>query len=135
MAFLKWHPALSVLVEKFDEQHKTLIGLINDLHSAMMEGRGGAALGGILDGLTDYTVTHFADEERLMLQHAYPGLVGHRAEHAKLIEQVQALKAKFQVNRTALSVEVMVFLKDWLVNHIQGEDRKYGGFFRARGVS
>jgi len=134
MAFLKWHAALSVQVERFDEQHKVLVGLLNDLHSAIMEGRGNAALGGVLGGVTQYAVTHFADEERLMLEHAYPGLTEHRAEHAKLVAQVEALKARFRAGQAALTVDVMVFLKDWLVNHIQGADRKYGSYFRARGV-
>jgi hypothetical protein len=32
-------------------------------------------------------------------------------------------------------VDVMGFLSQWLVNHIQGEDQKYSGFLAAKGVA
>ncbi len=134
MAFLKWNPALSVGVRHFDEQHQALIGMLNDLHTAMSEGRGREVLGAILDGLVQYTATHFADEERLMAQHGYPELSAHREEHRRLVERVQGFQAHYRTGRAGLSVELMVFLKDWLVQHIQGADKRYEPFFRARGV-
>ncbi len=134
MAFLGWTPAYSVGIDRFDAQHKTLVGLINDLHSAMMAGRGNEALGTLFDALAEYTVTHFADEERVMLEHRYPWLLGHRQEHAKLVSQVAALQKKFKRGNGHLTVEVMAFLKDWLVTHIQGHDHAYGDYLRERNV-
>jgi hemerythrin len=34
-----------------------------------------------------------------------------------------------------VTVTVMSFLKDWLVKHIQGEDKKYGVFLNKKGIS
>ena len=39
MAFMQWNTALSVKVAEIDEQHKQLIAMINDLHSAMKTGQ------------------------------------------------------------------------------------------------
>jgi len=33
-----------------------------------------------------------------------------------------------------LSLEVMNFLKDWLMNHIQGSDKKYGPYLNSHGI-
>ena len=33
-----------------------------------------------------------------------------------------------------LSLEVMNFLKDWLKNHIQDSDQKYGQFLNEKGI-
>ena len=63
MEKLKWDDSLSVNVEIIDDQHKRLIGMINDLQNALQEGRATQALNTILDGLADYTVYHFQAEE------------------------------------------------------------------------
>jgi hemerythrin len=134
MALIPWSPALSVGVRLFDDQHQLLVGMVNDMHAAMAGGKGNLVVGPILDGLIEYTQTHFADEERLLAQHAYPGLAVQRAEHRKLVEQVLALQQKFKSGKSMLSVEVMNFLKSWLLNHIQVEDKQYGPFLNSRGV-
>ena len=63
MAFLDWDDSLSVNVTEIDDQHKKLIGTLNDLYDAMDDGKGNDVLGKILKELTDYTVYHFQTEE------------------------------------------------------------------------
>jgi hemerythrin len=135
MAFMKWTPALSVNVKQFDDQHVKLVDLVNELHDAMKRGKGNEVLGSILDGLISYAATHFAEEERLMNQHAYPEAAHHRQEHAKLVDRVVAFQKKFHSgSNILLSLDVMKFLKDWFVHHIQGVDKKYGAFFNSKGI-
>ena len=134
MALITWNPALSVDVELFDEQHKKLIDMINDVHDAMKVGKGNDVLGAILSGLVAYTATHFADEERLMDAHDYPDRAQHKLEHRRLVRQVIDLQKILEAGRTVQTLDVMMFLKDWLVKHIQGNDSRYGAFFNDRGV-
>lgn len=135
MALMEWNPALSINVKQFDDQHKKLVNMVNDLHDAMKIGKGNEVLGKILDGLISYTASHFADEERLMGTHAYTGIAAHKVEHEKLVKQVLELQQKFKSGQPILTNTVMMFLKDWLVKHIQGDDKKYGNFFNSKGIS
>ncbi|BCS52441.1 bacteriohemerythrin [Geobacter sp. SVR] len=135
MALMEWGPTLSVKVKKFDDQHKKLVELVNQLHDAMKAGQGDAMLGLVLQSLISYTATHFADEEKVMQVNGYPDLAKHKIEHEKLVAHVLELQKKFQSGGAVLTLSVMSFLKDWLNTHIQGSDKKYGVFLNAKGIS
>ncbi len=66
-----------------------------------------------------------------MKEKGYPGLESHRVLHHALIEQVMELEDKYAAGSMTLSIMTMHFLKDWLTNHIQNEDRKLAVFLRA----
>jgi hemerythrin len=135
MALMEWNPTLSVKVKKFDDQHKKLVDLINQLHDAMKAGEGNAMLGVVLQSLISYTATHFAEEEKVMQANGFPEFAAHKAAHDALVKQVLELQKKFQSGSAALSMSVMSFLKDWVVTHIQGTDKKYGVYLNAKGIS
>jgi hemerythrin len=135
MALMAWNSTLSVKIKQFDDQHKKLVDMVNELHDAMKEGKGSAVLGKILNGLISYTASHFSEEERIMSQHSFPGLALHKAEHDKLVKHVLELQEKFKAGKAILTSDVMNFLKDWLVKHIQGDDKKYGEYLSAKGIS
>ena len=125
MPFLAWTENLSVGVFNLDAQHKRLIELVNQLHDAMVAGQGRTVLQPILNGLVKYTATHFASEEKYMEQTEYTETNAHKSEHHKFTRAVLDFKQRYDTGQTMLTVEVMMFLKSWLVSHIQGSDRKY----------
>lgn len=135
MALLTWSDMYSVKVTDFDNQHKKLIDLINQLHDAMKAGKGKEAAGQVLNALVEYTQKHFAAEEGLMKLHAYPEYESHKKEHNTLVLQVLEFRKKFEASDVALSVEMLNFLRDWLLKHIQGVDKRYGPYFNAKGMS
>jgi len=120
-----WRDAYSVGIAEIDAQHKGLIRLINDLHTAMGAGKGKQALGAILDELVRYTEIHFKYEETLLRQRQYSSLAMHHTVHQKLTSQVIELRDRFRSSQLALSVEVMQFLKSWLADHILVHDQAY----------
>ncbi len=134
MPLLEWSAGLDVGVTDFNKQHQRLVALINELHAAMLEGKGSQAIGHVLREMGDYTVYHFQAEERLMAAKNYPGLAPHRAEHEAFVAKVKDLTERFERGTLALSVETLNFLKDWLVHHIQGTDKQYREFFAKAGV-
>jgi hemerythrin-like metal-binding protein len=124
---IRWSEAYSVGNRKMDEQHKKLIDLVNHLYAAMRSGRANDVVATILQELIDYTATHFADEENLMKKYNCPELGKQQAMHKELVRQVLDLQEQFSQGQP-LGTRVFHFLKGWLVNHIQNEDRKYGAY-------
>ena len=68
MAFFEWNDGYSVGVAEADEQHRRLIGLIDQLHEAMTQGAGRQSVGSAIDELE--TIASVLDElvERLLAQ-------------------------------------------------------------------
>lgn len=125
--FFQWDKdKLTVFVEQMDAEHQVLIDLMNTLHREHEAGAGKDAVGRALTALVDYTVKHFADEEAYMESVDFPGIGTHKAIHKSLLEKLEAYGAEFAAGDGTLTDEFFGFLKQWLVAHIQGIDRKYG---------
>jgi hemerythrin-like metal-binding protein len=56
----------------------------------------------------------------------FPGLGAHQALHQQLTKQAGELMEKIKAGKMVLTVSLASLLKDWLVNHIQGQDKQYG---------
>lgn len=134
MSLIEWDDNLSVGIEEIDNQHKKLIELINELHSAMRERRAKDALGKIINGLKDYAVEHFTTEEKYFDQFNYLNSGSHKKEHQNFIAKVNDFKSGFDKGKIMLSMEIMDFLKDWLISHIQKIDMAYAPFFHEKGL-
>ena len=131
----EWKDEYTVKVGSVDAQHRSLFGIAAELHAAMTAGKGKASLGKILDRLVQYTAMHFAHEERLMRLHEYLGLASHKAEHDALTAQVLQFQADFKSGRATMTVQLLMFLKDWLQTHIMGSDQKYGPYLAGKLVA
>ncbi|MEI6155206.1 MAG: bacteriohemerythrin [Deltaproteobacteria bacterium] len=134
MALINWNDGLSVKIVEIDKQHQKLIGMINDLDDAMRQGKGKDILGKIVNGLINYTGTHFKTEERYFDQFGYPDANSHKKEHANFVAKVSEFKDGFEKGNIGLTIKVMSFLSDWLQNHIKGVDKKYAPLFIEKGL-
>lgn len=134
MAVINWDEKYSVGVSEMDSQHKQLINIINELYDAMNAQKTSDVLGNILNKLIGYTKSHFSSEEKYMEQYGYPDLASQKREHAAFTDKVLKFKEEFDGGRTTMSVSITSFLKDWLINHISGSDKKYGPFLNSKGV-
>jgi hemerythrin len=128
MVFFEWTDELSVGVEQMDLQHKRLIAIINEFHAAVGKRNDKLAVQKAVESLIDYVRIHFADEEKLMSQYSYPQLEIHRRLHERLSQDVWEYAEKLQKGQKILSLDMALFLKGWLENHIAETDKKYGIF-------
>jgi hemerythrin-like metal-binding protein len=134
MALMKWISDYSVEVDSIDREHQILFDMINNLHDAMMQGKGARLAPTILKNLVQYTREHFSREEGLMIQAHYPDLIHHQAEHDKLTAEVVKLVQDMEVSKAPVSMKLLDFLRDWLQTHILGMDKKYTVYLQAAGI-
>ncbi len=130
--FLKWTGDLSVHVGLFDDQHKRLLALIGELYKRMEEGAGQEALRDTLKQLIDYTEYHFSTEEKNFKKYTYPQSGAHIEQHNALVSKATELYSGLQKGEGILSIEVLDFLQDWVLNHIQKTDKEYAEFFKDK---
>ena len=125
MSFIDWSDQFSVNNLSIDFEHKKLVLIINDLHDSMKRGKSSKVLGSTLENLIAYTKTHFRNEERIMVQQNYTDIEEHKREHRKFVAEIEALHDKYRSGAVSISISLMNFLKTWLVDHIQGSDKKF----------
>lgn len=135
MAFFTWDEKYSVHVKEMDEQHQRLFDIMAQLHTAMSEGKGNATLIEVLKSLHDYTVEHFSKEEQYMQKFGYSGLSEQKKQHAIFIQKITDYQTSLNDKKLGLSIEVMKFLKDWLIDHIQETDSKYAKSFNEHNLT
>lgn len=134
MALLVWGEKYSVQIQEIDNQHRKLIGYVNDLNEAMRQGKGKQTLEKVLRDLISYTRTHFANEERLMRTHGYPDYEEHKDKHDKMTQKVLDLQKQYNEGKITITMEAMNFLENWVDKHILGTDMKYAPFLNAKGI-
>jgi hemerythrin len=115
-------------------QHKKLLGLINNMQTAVNYKTDTAFELETLDELVNYTRTHFKYEEDMMEQNDYPHFMTHRAEHERMIARVDEVLQEYQRDKEAAMQNAIDFLRDWLINHINGTDKQYSSFLIDKGV-
>jgi hemerythrin len=136
MPLVEWSPKLSVNIKTIDDQHREWIRIINELHAAMMEGKGRDAIGKTLSDVKEYAGYHFSYEEKLLTEHGYPEYAEHKLLHDSLVEKLNAFDERFLSGKNfLLSVELLNELKDWLVKHIANTDKKYSAFLGSKNIT
>ena len=135
MSQLMWTDDLSIGIDSIDDQHKILFGLIDQLQEAMSRGESRSVLGDIFQGLVDYTEKHFKHEEELFEKYGYSEAAEHNKKHKDFVKEMETLYQQFNENTNfMIGVDVMKFLTDWLVSHIQGTDRQYAPYMIEKGL-
>jgi hemerythrin-like metal-binding protein len=128
-ALITWQDDYSVHFKVIDDQHQGLVKMTNELLEAC--NRGGAAADSAfmktIHSAVEYAQVHFYTEEKYMKQANYPELEAHQAEHKLFVAKVLSAVKDFECGK-ACAENLAVFLRDWLLNHIAGTDKKYAPY-------
>ncbi|MBF0401900.1 MAG: hemerythrin family protein [Magnetococcales bacterium] len=81
----------------------------------------------------DYVLTHFSDEERLLMETHYPEFQAHKLMHIEIIETLKRHQAAIKQLKTdeekiVEARSLLQFFNEWLDTHILVEDTKYVAF-------
>jgi len=124
MNMVIWNPAWETGITLIDQQHQALLAQFEALLVAIHENHPDDRIPSLLQFLADYVNTHFSMEEGLMQVADYPGIAGHKAIHDRMRTRVGQLVEAAKGNPATLTEEVIDFLTDWLLRHINEEDRR-----------
>jgi len=129
-----WNDSYKISINTIDDQHKNLVDLMNQLYNAFKDGRARKQVKNILKGLVDYTDYHFGFEERHFKEFKYPDADAHLKEHAGFVKKIKEFQKEFEAGTGNVSYELMHYLRNWLLQHIQGTDKNYVPLFKQKGV-
>ncbi|MET0091691.1 MAG: bacteriohemerythrin [Candidatus Thiodiazotropha sp.] len=132
--FVTWKPEYSVGIKSIDDQHIKLLNLINNVRAAVLCDTGPDFERGALEDLVAYTQGHLKYEEELMREHAYFDAEAHKGQHDRMVSQVDLYVKRYDEKGSEILPEVADYLQRWLVQHIQGTDRKLCDFLRSRDI-
>ncbi len=132
MAFMEWSERYQLGLPEVDAQHQQLFELVNRLHEIVVNGEDQSVAGKILDELIDYTVEHFATEERMFLAQQYPHYEEHKHEHDVLTQQAVDIQNDFREKQITVTFELLDFLSDWLKKHTTESDLQYAEFVQGK---
>ena len=124
---ITWGEKYCLGLDEIDEQHQALVDIINRIWQSIILRSDKQAIFSLIAELEKYTLAHFAAEETLMRITDYPRFEKHKQEHQDFVGRV--LEEKKQALASGeLSLDLMYFLRDWLVGHILGSDKHYADY-------
>lgn len=127
MDTFRWNSVFETGLDEIDSQHRRLVELLNEL-SRNIDSAKPESIDRTLRELADYTVYHFASEERFMdMHHLAPEFCNrHRATHAKFVAQVTEWLDERKHEQQLQPRQLLDYLANWLIFHILGDDRALG---------
>jgi hemerythrin len=132
---INWKPQFSIDGGVIDEDHKTLIRLINEFNAGIASFITADKMIPNLKALTEYTQEHFKREEELLAKTDFPLLDDHKKKHQAVIQQFNGLKLKAlkttEDTITDVAVEISKFLQGWLSGHVIESDLPFRSYMDA----
>ena len=129
--FMEWTPEYTAHNAEIDREHQFEFGLVNSFHEAMLAGHGKQILKTLLADCSQYAISHFAHEEKLMADVHYPEMLEHIQMHDELRRRLREMEEYVERGETVITIELMLFLRDWIKNHTMVTDRRLGDYVQV----
>jgi len=131
---ITWDQRFSVGIQKFDEQHKRIILMINRLIKGPQATTESETVSGLLIEMTQYAGEHFALEEKLMKEYNYPEREAHINQHTDFRKKTVDFCLAVMNKEESIAQNILRYLSDWLVNHILKVDMACSTFLQEHAV-
>jgi hemerythrin len=132
MRNFKWNGLYAVYVPEIDTEHKELFKLGAELHRALAGGADQAKVESLLHDVLEHISVHFAHEEGMMEETAYPSRGWHLKQHGTAGKRAAAVVRHIHKGETAQALEALEFLYSWLRDHTAVADKMMGSYLRNR---
>ncbi len=131
---IEWDESFSVGVELFDEHHKKLLGLLNELDSSIGLGEDKTKLECFLSSFLDYAFYHFALEEHFMKEIGYADYVDHKKEHDRFVSKIHDFHSVLNDGNPHILKGLSEYIHDWFKDHVLEMDKKYTSSFKGKTI-
>ena len=130
----EWDTSLETGHEKIDSQHKQLINALNNLIEAFKKGKGKEEILETMEFLAAYGVMHFSMEEELMVDSGYSEYLLHKRLHDEFKVVLGGLTERLvDEGPTEELIDIVIStIRDWLVNHIKGDDFRMAAYAKTK---
>jgi hemerythrin-like metal-binding protein len=82
----------------------------------------------VLQAMNEYTQNHFSYEEEYMREINFPDIVAHRRTHKDFESLIYSYNRDIDAGKMVLNTKVMKLIRNWLLEHITVEDKKFAEF-------
>ncbi len=134
MGKIVWNDSLNIGIKTIDEQHKKLFEFFNDFVKHLESDSTKEILLKVLKDMADYIDYHFTTEEEFFKKTGFSGTAKHIEQHDIFRKKVDSFFKHKNQHELQLSFEIILFLRDWIVSHIQGSDKEYVECFLENGI-
>lgn len=136
---IEWNSQYELGIDSIDSQHKELVRITGRLSTLLTNAINGQDIYDemvlIINEIKNYTVEHFAYEEKLFDAFGYKDAEKHKKEHRKLIEDIEKLDLDvLDQDQIAEGKKILNFLINWVFKHISGSDYLYKDTFKDNGL-
>ncbi|MBU1046503.1 bacteriohemerythrin [Patescibacteria group bacterium] len=135
---IEWTEENSVGVKELDEHHQNLVKIANKLYDFTRTNvKDRNKLIELLNELVNFSKYHHSIEEKYFKKFNYEHIERHTKEHEKFFVNMNALIKKIEDPKSDFSqttFEVLDYLEDWYLNHLNDEDKKYTKTFNENGL-
>ena len=128
---IQWSESYEVGIAAIDGQHREMVDIANRLLAGLRAGRERGELVETLRELVRATEHNIATEERLMQEHGLAP-AHHAEEHRRLLEAIRRFDLRLDPSGLAESTR---WLREWLLGHIDEDDRPFAEQLRSRGAA
>lgn len=128
------HLDLGLGIRGIDAQHAWLVALVLELEWVLHHNPQAVPerFHQVVQQAGEYAQVHFEAEEKLFHEYHFSEEAAHIRAHEKFREALERILSQQGVSSRKEAEKLYRFLRQWLIHHIVGEDRKYADFLKRR---
>ncbi|NCD01006.1 hypothetical protein EOL94_02855 [bacterium] len=131
---IPWKEEYNLGFKIIDNQHKEFVNILNGFYD-LIHKNDKKELNENFKKIIDYGLHHFDTEEKYFKEFSYKDAINHVKEHESFKKKVLELKEKIENTDNIETIfEVVDYMEDWLVGHLNKMDREYIKCFKDNGL-
>jgi hemerythrin-like metal-binding protein len=132
---ITWNSNYTIELNIIDQQHKKWIEFINILYKSYKTNANKKEIAENISKLLDYTDYHFGFEEKYLEDFKCGNIENHKNEHAIFVTNIKEYQKLYKSGDNEAVYRLVIYLNNWVLNHIQTEDKRYVDCFKSNGLS